>query len=57
MKKLNNKDIEQVEKIIKKKMARWKKMLDRDIDALWECMYNQGMCNKEDLDEYHKNKK
>ncbi|KKL79649.1 MAG: hypothetical protein KR126chlam4_01410 [Candidatus Anoxychlamydiales bacterium] len=57
MKKLNNKEIEQTKKDIGKRLKIWKRMLNGDINALWECMYNQGMCNKEDLDEYHKKKK
>jgi hypothetical protein len=57
MKNFNTKEIEQTKKNINKRLEKWKKMCDGDIDALWECMYINGMCNKGDLYEYKKNKK
>ena len=57
MKKINNKKVEQVEKTIRKVLVRWEKMLDGDINVLWECMYIRGMCSKEDLNEHRNNKK
>jgi len=57
MKKINNKKFEQVEKVIRKRLVRWEKMLEGAIDALWECMYTGGMCSKEALNEHRNNKK
>lgn len=54
-----NERTEKREKLIKSSNARierWKRMEQGDEDALWECMYDRGMCNKKDLNEYYKNK-
>ncbi len=55
-----NEKTEKREKLIKSmnaRMERWKRMEQGDEDALWECMYDRGMCSKKDLNEYYKNKK
>ena len=41
---------------INKKIERWRRMEQGDDDALWECMYDRGMCSKEDLNEYYRTK-
>jgi len=43
-------------KTIQEKIDRWERMLKGDEGALWECMYDQGMCSKEDLNEYYRTK-
>jgi hypothetical protein len=47
---------ENLVKSVHAKIEQWKRMLNGDEDALWECMYDRGMCSKEDLDEHYKNK-
>jgi hypothetical protein len=54
-----NEKLEKREKLIKslnERVERWKRMEQGDADALWECMYDRGMCSKEDLNEYYKGK-
>jgi hypothetical protein len=54
-----NEKLEKREKLIKslnERVERWKRMEQGDEDALWECMYDRGMCSKEDLNEYHRRK-
>lgn len=48
---------ERILKSCREKMDRYERMLAGDCDALWECMYERGMCNKKDLNEYHRRKK
>ncbi|MDP1608521.1 MAG: hypothetical protein Q8L98_04315, partial [Chlamydiales bacterium] len=56
---LTNEEMERREELIKSvhaKLELWKRVELGDDDALWECMYDTGICSKEDLDEYYKNK-
>lgn len=48
--------VSRAETTICARFEKWQKMLEGDPDALWECMLDRGMCSKEDLNEYHKNK-
>ena len=63
MKKQTNSPNEKAEKrekplkSLNERIERWKRMEQGDEDALWECMYDLGMCSKKDLNEYYKNKK
>ena len=62
MKKQTNSPNEKTEKsenlikYLNSRIERWKRMEQGDDDALWECMYDRGMCSKKDLNEYYNNK-
>ena len=42
---------------VRKKVERFERAISGDTDAMFEVMYERGMCTKEDLDEYYKSKK
>lgn len=45
-----------IQRSVREKMEKWDRMLKGDDDALWEIMHERGMCTKEDLDDYFRNK-
>lgn len=40
--------VKKTKKSVQKKLDKWERMLNDDINALWECMYDRGMCNQKE---------
>ena len=55
--RMDHRSREETLKSCREKMDRYERALAGDCDALWECMYERGMCNKRNLNEYHRRKK
>ena len=54
--RMDHRSRERTLKSCREKMGRYERALAGDCDALWECMYERGMCNKKDLNGYHRRK-
>lgn len=48
---------EEVLRSVRAKVDRFKRAMNGDADALVECMYNQGLCTKEQFEDYFRIKK
>ncbi len=47
---------ENLSKSLRFKVERFERAMKGDVDALVECAYAFGLCSKESLDDYYKNK-